>query len=181
MTYSCNDLADDVIGRLLALNLITDVDLADADPKMQATLCIKALETLSSNVTVLTRLLEAAVSILPAKTAGPAVAPDAMLKSIDPALAGRITEVLGSETVRATVHGQGARFMTELLEANETLTGIAEAQGVRTLADCMYLLSALQKGTSIEVHHPTESQILDVVHSLPSAQAWMGHVDEVTE
>lgn len=183
MTYSCSDLADDIIGRLLALNLVTDLDLdlADADPQMQATLCIEALDTLTSNVTALTRLLEAAISILPAKTAGPAAAPDAMLKSIDPALVDRITKVLGSETVQATVHGQGARFMTELLEANETLTGIAEEHGDRTLADCVYLLSAIQKDTFIEYFHPSHSHILEVVSTLPSSQHWMKYIEQVTE
>jgi hypothetical protein len=181
MTYSCSDLAEAVTGRLLALNLVTDLDLIDADPQMQAKLCIKAIDTLSNNVTVLSRLLEAALSILPAKTAEPAAAPDAMLKSIDPALAGRITEVLGSDTVRATVHGQGARFMTELRDSNETLTGIAEEHGDRTLADCMYLLSAIQKGTFIEYFHPSHSRILEVVSMLPSSQHWMQYIKQVSK
>jgi hypothetical protein len=74
-----------------------------------------------------------------------------------------------------------AQFMAELLDANETLTEIAEIQGARTLADCMYMLSALQKGTSIEVHHPSESNILDVIQSLPSAALWLTSVSEVSQ
>lgn len=78
-------------------------------------------------------------------------------------------------------HAPSAQFMEELLEAHETLTEIAECKGARTLADCMYMLSAIQKGTFIEVHHPTESKILDVVQSLPSVDLWMTYVKEVTE
>lgn len=74
-----------------------------------------------------------------------------------------------------------ARFMGELLDANETLTDIADIYGARTLADCMYMLSALEKGSLIEVHHPTESRVLDVIHALPSATLWMNFVREVTE
>jgi hypothetical protein len=74
-----------------------------------------------------------------------------------------------------------AQFMAELLETHETLTEIAEIQGARTLADCMYMLSALQKGTSIEVHHPSESNILDVIQSLPSAALWLTSVSEVSQ
>lgn len=74
-----------------------------------------------------------------------------------------------------------AQFMAELLDAHETLTEIAELQGARTLADCMYMLSALQKGTSIEVHHPSESNILDVIQSLPSAALWLNSVFEVSQ
>jgi hypothetical protein len=72
-----------------------------------------------------------------------------------------------------------AQFMAELLDAHETLTEIAELQGARTLADCMYMLIALQKGTSIEVHHPSESNILDVIQSLPSSTLWLTSVSEV--
>lgn len=78
-------------------------------------------------------------------------------------------------------HARSTQFMDELLGAHETLTEIAECKSARTLADCTYMLSAVQKGTSIEVHHPTESEILDVIQSLPSAALWMTYVHEVTE
>lgn len=76
---------------------------------------------------------------------------------------------------------RSTQFMDELLEAHETLTEIAEQHGARTLADCMYMLSAVQKGSSIEIHHPTESTILDILQSLPSADLWMTYVHEVAE
>lgn len=83
------------------------------------------------------------------------------------------------DTLRATT--PAARFMDELLGEHETLTRIAEAYNDRTLADCMYLLSALHKGTSIEVHHPSESHILAIVEALPSWNEWTAYVHEVTE
>lgn len=73
-----------------------------------------------------------------------------------------------------------AQFMDELLEAHETLTGIGEHQGAGTLADCMYMLSAVQQGTYIEIHHPTDSEVLTVIRALPSAALWMTFVHEVT-
>ena len=74
-----------------------------------------------------------------------------------------------------------AQFMTELLEGHETLTGIAEYQGIHTLADCMYLLSAIMKGTSITVEQPSDSLVAQVVKSLPSADLWMRYVLEVSK
>ena len=70
-------------------------------------------------------------------------------------------------------------FMQELLASHETLTGIGDIHGVYTLADCMYMLSALQRGTYIEVHRPSDSKILEVIQSLPSAKVWMTHVNEI--
>jgi hypothetical protein len=74
-----------------------------------------------------------------------------------------------------------SRFMAELLAENETLTAIADSHGNRTLADCMYLLSALQKGTHIEVHDPSESHIVAILEGLPSWAEWMTYVHEVTK
>lgn len=73
------------------------------------------------------------------------------------------------------------RFMDELLNEHETLTGIADNYNSRTLADCTYLLSAIYKGTSIEVHHPTESHILAIIEGLPSWAEWMTYVHEVDQ
>lgn len=88
-----------------------------------------------------------------------------------------------SPSINVASKGQAraAQFMSELLDAHETLTDIAESKGARTLADCMYLLSAVQKGTFIEVHHPSESLVIDVIQSLPSADLWMTYIYEVTQ
>jgi hypothetical protein len=84
-------------------------------------------------------------------------------------------------TGAAQRQARSTQFMIELLEANETLTDIAESKGAHTLADCMYLLIAIQQGGGIEVHHPTGSEILDIINDLPSAALWMTHVSEVTK
>lgn len=84
-------------------------------------------------------------------------------------------------TGAAQRQARSAQFMVELLDDHETLTDIGEHKGARTLADCMYMLSAVQKGSLIEIHHPTESSILDILQSLPSAALWMTYVHEVTE
>jgi hypothetical protein len=77
---------------------------------------------------------------------------------------------------RMRLPGSGAtaakRFMNELLEATESLTAIAEMHGHRTLADLMYLFSAIQEGGFID-HYPDESSVLEIVQELPSAPQWM--------
>lgn len=65
----------------------------------------------------------------------------------------------------------GLRFMQELLDSVETLAGIAEAYGARTLADLMYLQQAILSGGFID-HYPEESKVLDIVQSLPSGEKW---------
>lgn len=62
-------------------------------------------------------------------------------------------------------------FMTELLESVETLTGIAEAHGPRTLADLMYLQGAILEGGFID-HYPDESAVAEIAAALPSGQRW---------
>jgi len=102
-------------------------------------------------------------------------------------LAGRATAAPGLATNSVHVAGAAQRqarstqFMTELLDGHETLTGLGEHHGMHTLADCMYLLSAIQKGTSISVEYPSESQVADIVKALPSGALWMTYVHEVTE
>lgn len=73
------------------------------------------------------------------------------------------------------------QFMGELLERHEILTGIGSEYGMETLADCMYLLAAIQKQTSISVEQPTESKIVDVLQTLPSTALWMTYVHQVLE
>jgi len=63
------------------------------------------------------------------------------------------------------------KFMHELLDSVETLTGVAESHGARTLADLMYLQQAIMKGGFID-HCPGESQVLEIVRALPSGPDW---------
>lgn len=70
-------------------------------------------------------------------------------------------------------------FFKELMESIETLTGISELYGTRTLADVMYLQNAILDGTFIELY-PDESSVLDVVDEMPSAAIWRQFI-QVTE
>jgi len=63
------------------------------------------------------------------------------------------------------------KFMQELLDSVETLTGIADEHGSRTLADLMYLQLAILKGSFID-HYPDESKVLDIARDLPSGEQW---------
>lgn len=62
-------------------------------------------------------------------------------------------------------------FMQELLDSVETLSGIAEQHGARTLADLMYLQIAILSGGFID-HYPGESKVLEIASGLPSGEQW---------
>jgi hypothetical protein len=68
--------------------------------------------------------------------------------------------------------------MNELLDSAETLTGIAEEHGPRTLADLMYLHSAVVSGGFID-HWESESQALQIVPALPSGTRWAAFVQVI--
>ena len=63
-------------------------------------------------------------------------------------------------------------FMQELLDSVETLAGIAEQHGARTLADLMYLHSAILSNGFVD-HYPDESKALDIARNLPSGEQWV--------
>lgn len=67
--------------------------------------------------------------------------------------------------------GTAMLFFKELMENVETLTGIADLHGARTLADVMYLQNAILDGTFIELY-PDESAVLKIVDELPSSAIW---------
>lgn len=62
-------------------------------------------------------------------------------------------------------------FNQELLDSVETLSGIAEEHGARTLADLMYLQNAILNGGFID-HYPEESKVLEIACALPSGERW---------
>lgn len=64
-----------------------------------------------------------------------------------------------------------ALFFQELLDSVETLTGIAEMHGSRTLADLMYLQDAILKNDFID-YYPGESKALEIASALPSGEQW---------
>ncbi len=53
----------------------------------------------------------------------------------------------------------------------ETLTGIADEHGPRTLADLMYLQNAILSSGFID-HYPAESKVLEIASGLPSGEQW---------
>ncbi len=75
------------------------------------------------------------------------------------------------EERKAQGHDRGRLFMLELLDSVETLTGIAEQHGARTLADLMYLQNAILSGGFID-HYPEESKVLEIASGLPSGGQW---------
>lgn len=66
-------------------------------------------------------------------------------------------------------------FMQELLESVETLSGIAEQHGPRTLADLMYLHSAIMNSGFID-HYQDESAVLGIARGLPSGEQWAKYI-----
>lgn len=64
-----------------------------------------------------------------------------------------------------------ARFMEELLASVETVGGIADIHGTRTLADLLYLQHAILTGGRLD-YFPEESAVLQVVEALPSSAQW---------
>jgi hypothetical protein len=63
-------------------------------------------------------------------------------------------------------------FFTELLDSVETLTGVADLYGARTLADLMYLQNAILKSSSISFYMG-ESMVLEIARGLPSGDQWV--------
>lgn len=66
-------------------------------------------------------------------------------------------------------------FMKELQESVETLSGIAEEHGIRTLSDLMYLQDAILTGGFIDALH-AESAVYELVAALPSGAVWTNFI-----
>lgn len=83
---------------------------------------------------------------------------------------------------KLAAHDRATRFMAELLGSVETLSAIAETHGVQTLADLMYLQSAILEESFIDLCRGN-SHVLDVVRELPSQAEWCKyiHTDSVPE
>jgi hypothetical protein len=75
------------------------------------------------------------------------------------------------EERKAQGHERARLFMQELLDSVETLSGIAEQHGARTLADLMYLQNAILSGGFID-HYPGDSKVLEIASGLPSGGQW---------
>ncbi len=66
-------------------------------------------------------------------------------------------------------------FMQELLDSVETLSGIADVYGARTLADLMFLQQAILSGAFID-HCTGESNVLEIARGLPSGTQWTQYI-----
>ncbi|PZP74249.1 MULTISPECIES: hypothetical protein [Delftia] len=85
----------------------------------------------------------------------------------------RAAELAACKTVIcAELAGQ---FMVELLNSVETLSGIAEVHGTCTLADLMYLHSAILSDSFIE-HLSAMSKVVDIASALPSGERWATYI-----
>jgi hypothetical protein len=182
MTISCSDFTNSVWNLLTALNLVNcpagDID----DLEIQTSMALDAITGLSDMSATMAGLLEYLVAKLPADDQQPQLPLDEIvLKSIEPTLRAKIQRVLNSASVQEAVQGPAARFMRELLDAHETITDIGEQYNGRTMADVLYLHSAIHKKTCIEVYKPTDSRILELVRQLPSADFWLRHIYVIDE
>ena len=75
---------------------------------------------------------------------------------------------------------EASLFMQELLDSVETLSGIADEHGSRTLADLFYLHSAILERGHIELIEGDNSKVMDIAKSLPSGSYWANFIETVT-
>lgn len=83
----------------------------------------------------------------------------------------KVAGLLPAPKPAVTTSDLARQFMRELLGSVETLSGIAEEHGARTLADLMFLQQAILDDGFID-HYPGESKVLDIARSLPSGKQW---------
>jgi hypothetical protein len=93
------------------------------------------------------------------------------LAPVDINLAPPSTASQGAEERNTNNQDWATLFMQELLDSVETLSGIAEQHGARSLADLMYLQNAILSGGFID-HCPGESKVLEIASGLPSGEQW---------
>jgi len=177
MTISCSDFTGAVWNQLIALNLVNNNAVEDEDLDTQTVMATEAITGLSDQVALLTNLLTELVGKLPANDTQAELPLDvALLGSLEPSLRYRIMNALGNDALRDAVHGPAARFLDEVLDAHESFTEIVDQYNDVTLADVLYLHSAIHKKNLIEVETPTSSRIVELVRQLPSATFWRQHI-----
>lgn len=182
MTTSCSDFTGAIWNQLVALNLVDNAAVEDDDLETQTNMALEAITGLSDKVALLANLLDSLVGKLPANDAQVALPlGDAVLGYIEPSLRDKITKVLSDEALRDAVHGPAARFMQEVLDAHDSVAGIVDQYNDLTLADVLYLHSAIHKKAFIEVTTPTDSRIVQLVRQLPSADFWQQHIYVLAE
>jgi hypothetical protein len=78
---------------------------------------------------------------------------------------------IGDADVSLRLAADAKRFHAELLDAVETLTGIADQHGALALANVVYLQAAILKGGVIELTRE-EAENFAFVRDLPSGGRW---------
>jgi hypothetical protein len=82
---------------------------------------------------------------------------------------------IGEADVSLRLAADAKQFHAELLDAVETLTGIAEQHGALALADVVYLQAAILKGGVIELTRD-EADDIAFIRDLPSGGRWWQRV-----
>ncbi|BAO93081.1 hypothetical protein [Caballeronia cordobensis] len=78
---------------------------------------------------------------------------------------------IGEADVSLRLAADAKQFHAELLDAVETLTGVAEQHGALALANVVYLQTAILKGGVIELTRK-EADAFSFVRDLPSGGRW---------
>lgn len=79
--------------------------------------------------------------------------------------------------IKIASYDRAELFMGELLDSVETLTEIATTHGARTLANLMYLHSAILSGGFVEFFpEDTDVKVSQIVEGLPSAEKWLPYI-----
>ncbi|MDR5762925.1 hypothetical protein [Caballeronia sp. LZ035] len=78
---------------------------------------------------------------------------------------------IGKADVSLRLAADAKQFHVELLDAVETLTGVAEQHGALALANVVYLQTAILKGRVIELTRD-EAETFAFVRDLPSGCRW---------
>ncbi|WP_250537072.1 hypothetical protein [Caballeronia sp. AZ10_KS36] len=86
-----------------------------------------------------------------------------------------VVAAIGNADVSLNLAADAKQFHTELLDAVETLTGIAEQHGTVALANVVYLQAAILKGSIIELTRE-EAEAFAFVRNLPSGGRWWTRV-----
>ena len=82
--------------------------------------------------------------------------------------------------IRASAGAASAKaFFVELLDSVETLGAVSDEHGPSTLAQLMYLLTAILNDTEIELY-ANEAEKLAFVRALPSGERWWKHVSQLS-
>ena len=78
----------------------------------------------------------------------------------------------------STGEASAKAFFVEMLDSVETLSAVSDEHGPSTVAQLMYLQTAILNGTEIEVY-ANEAEKLAFVRALPSGERWWKYVSQL--